>query len=145
MVVKSFRGRLGNGEQVTIPLSTNDGRTGYKITKFQTMMMDWGSITVESVTKIFMEKQDVVTATIDFSKTEVLGASVFAYNSSGNLSGDASTIIFDNEVFNQDIFITQANVGGSVTDINYYLELEQFTLASDEATVATLKDIKLNA
>ena len=43
--------------------------------------------------------------------------------------------------FNQDIFVTiddSQNVAGA----NFYLELEQVKLSKDEATVATLKDMR---
>jgi len=49
--------------------------------------------------------------------------------------------IFDNEIFNQDIFVTYTTGQGG-QKINYYLELEQIRLNVDEATVATLKDIR---
>ena len=50
------------------------------------------------------------------------------------------TIIFDNMVFNQDIYITAKAEQG--TNVNYYIELEATKLALDENTVATLKDIR---
>ena len=34
-MIKSFRGKLADGGQDRIRLSTNDGLTGYKITKFE--------------------------------------------------------------------------------------------------------------
>jgi hypothetical protein len=34
-VMKSFRGKLADGEQERISLSTNNGLTGYRVTKFQ--------------------------------------------------------------------------------------------------------------
>ena len=37
MTIKSFRGRMADGDQITIRLSTNDGKTGYMIKKFQMM------------------------------------------------------------------------------------------------------------
>ena len=49
--------------------------------------------------------------------------------------------IFDNMVFNQDITI-QYKDADAATEINFYLELEQVTLSKDEATVATLKDMR---
>ena len=50
-------------------------------------------------------------------------------------------IIFDNTTINQDMFITHfdASVGKPV---NYYIELEQVKLDLNEATVATLKDMR---
>ena len=51
-------------------------------------------------------------------------------------------VIFDNEKFNQDIFVTNVDVVGNSAPINYYIELEQIKLSLDENTVATLKDIR---
>jgi len=52
-----------------------------------------------------------------------------------------TTTIFDGEIFNQDIYITSVDTD-STAAMNYYIELEQFVLNPDEATVATLKDIR---
>jgi len=50
--------------------------------------------------------------------------------------------VFDNEIFNQDIYITHQDLQNQ--PINYYIELEQMDLALDEAIVATLKNIRNN-
>ena len=52
-----------------------------------------------------------------------------------------TAVVFDNVKFNQDIYITHQDeaVGQS---FNYYLELEQVKLDLNEATVATLKDMR---
>jgi len=52
-------------------------------------------------------------------------------------------IIFDKEMFNQDIFITCAVITGS-DEANYYLELETMPLTDNAAVVSTLRDIRLN-
>jgi len=52
------------------------------------------------------------------------------------------TIIFDKEIFNQDIYITHTEAAGSALACNYYIELEQVKLDLSENTVATLKDIR---
>ena len=36
-MIKSYRGLIADGAQDRIPLHTNDGKTGYKIVKFQIM------------------------------------------------------------------------------------------------------------
>jgi len=51
------------------------------------------------------------------------------------------TIIFDHEIFNQDIYVTHWSDSGADA-CNYYIELEQVKLSVDESTVATLKDIR---
>ena len=60
---------------------------------------------------------------------------------SGSLYPEDSTIIFDSTIINQDMFIICKNDN---TDkiMNIYLELEQTKLSKDEATVATLKDMR---
>ena len=47
----------------------------------------------------------------------------------------------DRDVFNQDIYITAVDNGGS-QDCNFYLELETMTLDLNENTLVTLKDIR---
>ena len=34
-MIKSYKGLLADGGQDTIPLHTNDGKTGYKVIKFE--------------------------------------------------------------------------------------------------------------
>ena len=68
-------------------------------------------------------------------------AAAFTGLAGGEFMG-AKTIIFDNEIFNQDIFLTSIDNGGSTQDANYYLELDQIKLDLGEATVATLKDMR---
>ena len=53
----------------------------------------------------------------------------------------SNVIVFDQTVFNQDIYITHKDVSIGQA-VNYYLELEQVKLAKDEAAVATLKDMR---
>ena len=63
----------------------------------------------------------------------------------GNASNqytDGSNVIFDSEVFNQDITLTSIDNDGDTEEVNYYMELEQVKLDLSENTVATLKDIR---
>tara|TARA_Y100001938_G_C7755089_1_gene265805 strand:+ start:24 stop:479 length:456 start_codon:yes stop_codon:yes gene_type:complete len=144
MPIKSFRGQLEDGEQQTIRLHTNNGSTGYKITKFQLMCVQPGLINQENVVKIFKIKQDTVpllAATIDFSDNTLIAAGIFSASANQKTDPEDLAIVFDNEVFNQDIYITNTDNENSVS-INYYIELEQIKLDLNENTVATLKDIK---
>ena len=50
-------------------------------------------------------------------------------------------VVFDNEIFNQDIYITHTDAHAT-GECNYYIELEQIKLDLNENTVATLKDIR---
>ena len=52
-----------------------------------------------------------------------------------------TAVIFDDDVFNQDIYITHVETVGT-EPCSYYIKLEQVKLSLDENTVATLKDIR---
>jgi len=145
MAIKSFRGLIANGGKDTITLHTNNGSTGYRITKFVLMPNTPGTGgTQESVVKIYkIEQTGVATGTIDFSDNTLLGAATWIGNKNPAVSapGPYDSVIFDNEVFNQDIYITHIDTDSGEA-VNYYIELEQIKLNLDENTVATLKDIR---
>jgi len=139
-MIKTFRGLMADGAQDTINLHTNNGKTGYRIVKFQLMGRTPGSMTIEAVVKIYTKLQSTIDHTVDFSDPTLLGAGYYIDNSSV-VYGQWETVIFDNQIFNQDIFITHLdNSGGEF--INYYIELEQISLDLNEATVATLQSIR---
>ena len=141
MPIKSFRAKATSGTIDTVALHTNTGSTGYKVTKFQVIGADlFGTKSSELVVKIFSVPQTTATATVDFSDNTLLAVATFSSHDNGHLYGEDQVVIFDNMVFNQDVYITtlckQGNAG------NYYLELEQVKLDLTENTVATLKDIR---
>jgi hypothetical protein len=140
-MIKTFRGMMVDGAQDTILLHTNDGSTGYRIVKFQTIQEDPGTQT-EHVVKIYKVKQTSVDDKIDFSNGTLLGVSYLNAGPSASSSTVSNeVIIFDKEIFNQDIYITSKTLTGS-DEANYYIELEQIKLDLSESTVATLKDIR---
>ena len=141
MPIKSFRGLLVHGGQDTVPLQTNNGLTGYRIVKFQLMPDESGGHTAESTVKIYKSKQSTITTLVDFSDNRLLAAGFISNHTAAYIYPPGDQIIFENEVFNQDIFITNSDRSGDAP-CNYYIELEQINLALDEATVATLKDIR---
>jgi hypothetical protein len=142
----SFRGLMADGAQERIPLQTNKGLIGYRIVKFE--IMSYTPVTIgtqESVVQIWKTEQtapSTTTVSIDFSNNRLLAAAVWTGSDDPRYQS-AQQVIFDNEKFNQDIYITHTNTDGSEA-CNYYLELKQMDLALDEATVATLKDIRNN-
>ena len=139
MSIKSFRGKMNNGDIQTISLHTNNGSTGYRITKFQLMPEDPVDITNTAVVKVFSIPQSgVPTNEMDFSDNTLLAAGFMENSNSASFFG-GQTVIFDNATFNQDINITSSVSAGSV---NYYIEIEQIKLDLNENTVATLKDIR---
>lgn len=140
MPIKTFRGQLADEEQETIRLSTNDGLTGYRIKQFQLMPANPGGQDSVNVVKIFTYEQGTPVATVDFSDETMLAAGV-CQNTASYAYGEYTTIVFEDRVFNQDIFVSQKDYATGEA-INYYIELEQVKLGLDEATVATLKDMR---
>jgi|TARA_R110001583_G_scaffold192498_1_gene359057 hypothetical protein len=143
-MIKSFRGKLTSdsdfNDQQIIRLSTNKGEMGYRIVKFQVMPIN-ESDDVGAVVKIFRYKQDTVDSAIDFSNETMLAAALYRQDS-GNQYNFQQHVIFDNVKFNQDIFVTYKDNETSGKTMNYYIELEQVKLDLNEATVATLKDMR---
>ena len=136
---KSFKGKLDTGDQQTIRLSTNKGEQGYQIIKIAIIGQEPQGTTQESTLQVFSTKRSTITSTMNFDDPSLLGV---AYWSSSNSSDNAEdmTVVIDNKIVNQDIFIT--HVGTGSTYLNYYIELEQVKLSKDEAAVATLKDMR---
>jgi hypothetical protein len=142
MPIKSFRGLIGDGVVDTVSLKTNDGSIGYRITKLQGMSNNPGTTQEAHVVKIYKISQTTasVDGVVDLSDNTLIAALYFN-NRNDELHSNESLIIADNEIFNQDIYITHSDVQSN-TPANYYLELEQMKLDLNENTVATLKDIR---
>ena len=142
MPIKTFRGKLANNTMDTIVLHTNDGSIGYRIVKFQIISASPGTDNEEAVVKIYKIPQNplALDPLIDFNDQTLLGVAFSAASANSYYAGE-DMIIFDSEIFNQDIYITyKAQLG--TTAFNYYIELEQVKLDLGENTVATLKDIR---
>ena len=145
MVVKTFRGLLADGGQERVSLQTIDGKTGYKILKFKIMPERPTNQKSENVVKIYNKLQSTIDAGITFTDSDLLAAAYLENNDSADFIGVPSVIIFDNEIFNQDIFITHDDGGGDARSCNYYIELEVIALSDHGAEFTTLKDIRSNA
>ena len=143
MPIKSFRGKLADGAIDTVLLSTNNGSTGYRIKTLQIITDTPGASNYESLLKIYSVPQTTVTESVDFSDNTLLAAGYQSGSSDGTVYPTTEVVVFDNTVFNQDIYITHADIRhSSGSGLNYYIELEQIKLSLDENTVATLKDIR---
>jgi len=141
-MIKTFRGLIADGLQDTIVLHTNDGSTGYRIAKLQIMSnTPYDQNAAEHVLKVYKVSQTTVDGVVDFSNQTLLGVAIINNNTTGYQYPSVPTIIFDTEIFNQDIYITHVDAVNAVP-CNYYLELEQFKLDINEMTVATLKNIR---
>ena len=147
MVVKSYRGRLLDGGQDRIRLSTIRGKVGYQIVKFQIMPEAPGSVDYESGVSIWKKSQSSIsTATLDFNfgDSDLLAAAYIIVAAGPTQGNNSETTIFDNEIVNQDIYITHTNVEGSgaAGNMNYYIELEVIPLDDAGAEYTTLKDFR---
>lgn len=140
-MIKTFRGVIASGGQEEIKLGTIKGQMGYQVIKFQLLETEPGEANVEHTVKIFKTKQTTINNTIDFSDTSLIAAGVYLKTAeSAPLSG-WNVVIFDSEIFNQDIFITHSENVAAVA-VNYYIELDRIALSELGAEYTTIKDIR---
>ena len=116
---------------------------GYKIVKFQIFPNQPGQQTVESTVTVWKTDQSPVSAasiTVNFTDSDLLAA---AFYSKTATAADAvsNVVVFDQEIFNQDIFIAHVDTNGTQPG-NYYLELEVIPLDDAGAEYTTLKDMR---
>ena len=140
--ILSYRGLLADGGQDTILLSTKQGEAGYRIRSFKAFSNEPGNEESSNVLQIFKLFQTSLTGVVDFSDNRLLAAIDYRQNNNEAYGITGETIIFDQEIINQDIFITNTTAGGGTAKINYYLELEQIKLSEQEAMVATIQNIR---
>ena len=141
-MIKTFRGLLADGEEDKIRLSTKQGKIGYKIVKFDLISDQPTKVLAESVVKIFKVTQSSITDDIDFSDGNLLAVGLFSTDTSP--AGPVEVVtIFEQEIFNQDIYVTHTESHGTGA-CNYYLELETINMTDNQAAVSTLRDIRLN-
>lgn len=141
-MIKTFRGHLADGDQEKIRLSTKKGKIGYRIVKFQIMIDNYTS-NRGSFVQLYKVKQTTVSTgepTINFEDGNLLGIAMQIYQAA-NLALSGQVNIFEQEVFNQDVYITHTERSGG-GGCNYYLELEVIKLSDNEAQVSTLMDIR---
>ena len=139
---------LADTGQDKILLSTKKGEKGYRIVKF--ILFPAGStssFSYESFVSIWKTDQagnvpgDGVP---DFSDNRLLGCGYYTQSGSGATNPEDMNVFFDQEVFNQDIYVTHSN-SESAAAINYYIEIEVMKLSEQHAMVTTLKDIRNNS
>jgi len=148
-MIKTFRGLIAHGGQDIIALHTNNGAIGYRVVKFELFSTSPSTVRTESLVKIYKVRQGVNAETaidgqVDFNDQTLVGVAFLGNYEQAQYVTDP-TVIFDNEIFNQDIYVTHDSGDASSVDVNYYIELEQIKLDLNENTVATLKDIRNQA
>ena len=140
--IKTFRGKIPPTVEEKIHLSTNTGMTGYRIRKFQIISANPGDVAaVELVMKIRITSDPNIGPAVDFNDTDLLAVAYYQDNNSSSYVS-SQDIIFDQETFNQDIFITCSDANSGSVPGNFYIELEQFPLDLNSSTYHTLKNIR---
>ena len=142
-MIKTFRGLLADDTEAKIRLSTKKGKIGYRIVKFQIMSTTPLTVSTEAIMKVYKITQTNITTIVDFTDGNLLAAALWTSNASADVNPFNEAVIFDREIFNQDIFITFMTGVGSAR-CNYYLELETINMTDNAAAVSTLRDIRLN-
>jgi len=140
MVVKTFRGLLADEDEDRIRLSTIKGKVGYRIITFSILPTAPGDDNQESTIKIWKTSQSTIDDNIDFTNSDLLAAGIYAASNSFNYQYTLPVIIFDNEVFNQDIYVTHKD--SQAGKLNYYIELEVVPLDDAGAEYTTIKNIR---
>ena len=140
-MIKTFRGLLADGGQDRIRLQTIKGKVGYRITKLEVIANQPGIYDEEIIMKIYKTEQSSINGIIDFTDSDLLAGCFWQTGSAPTKTG-ATTVVFDNQIFNQDIFVTSDDVGANAQPLNYYLELEVIPLDDAGAQYTTLKDMR---
>jgi len=141
-MIKTYRGILADGGQDKINLKTNKGDIGYRIVKFQTMTKQpFAGDAAEHTCKIYKVAQTTIDGVVDFSDNTLLGVAIINNYTNGYSDPSIPVVIFDKEIFNQNIYITGIDTQGS-QPVNYYIELEQVKLNDNESTMATLQSLR---
>ena len=139
MVVKTFRGLLADNGVDRIRLQTITGKVGYRIVKLQVIGGAPGAVNYEAILTI-NKKTFTPGTTIDFTDSDLLGAVFYSGSSAASNYPTTQVIIFDNEIFNQDIYIGLNDLQNNT--MNYYMELEVVPLTDQAAEYTTIKDIR---
>jgi len=132
--VHSFRGLLADGAQDEINLERQNLNLAYRIVKLAITANLPTTSDASSTVMIWKEKQTSVStsvATVDFSDPNLLGVASILRDEA------ASDVIFDNELFSRNIYVTHTDVA-STRSCNYYIELEEVPVGA-----ATLMQLKL--
>jgi hypothetical protein len=142
-MIKTFRGILNDGAENKIRLSTKKGKIGYQIKKFTIIGDAPVTENQESVVKVTKVSTSSPDGTVDLSDGNLLAVAVWSSHSNAHTYPEDVTVIFDQETFNQDLYISHFE-GAAARRCNYYLEIDSFTMTDNAASVSTLRDIRLN-
>jgi hypothetical protein len=137
----TFRGSLGIGLQKKLKLSTIQGKVGYQITNFVILPERPGQDNPELIAKVFSKDQTgSITDQIDFGDSNLLAVALFHGSADSDPFGN--TTIFDNEIVNQDVYITVEDASGDTRPGQFYIEFKTVALTDIQSTQLTLKNLR---
>lgn len=140
--MKTFKGKIAHQGQDKVYLSGGEQGMGYRISRFQVIPKSPTDSSIEALMLIWKEKQLVLTDQVDFTNDSLIG--VAFYNQDSTAANNISDIIiFDHEVVNQDLYITNIE-GISSSDMNYFLELEEVKMSSGQQAVVNFSAAMLH-
>ena len=138
MTTKSFKRMLINGAQDKIYLSGGESDIGYRITKLSLISKTPGAVAeTEGVIKVFREKQTSIDAVIDFTDDILLAAAAYQ-DHDGSSYPSSIDIVFDDQVINQDIYITWYCTDNDIP-MNYLIHLEEVKMSGSEQAVVNFE------
>jgi len=141
-MIKTFRGLLADAGQDRIRLQTIKGKVGYRIVKFEIIAYQPFFKDQEDIVKIYKSEQSTVTDEVDFTDSNLLAVAIMTNdNTPAAAFMFEQHVIFDSEIFNQDIYVTHRDQD-SGEPCNYYIELEVIPLDDAGAEYTTLKDLR---
>tara|TARA_Y100001938_G_C7880145_1_gene324600 strand:- start:86 stop:523 length:438 start_codon:yes stop_codon:yes gene_type:complete len=134
-MIKTFKGLIANATQHKISLSGGEEDKGFRISEFHVMPNKPITNSQEALVQIWKVKQDpaALSSEVDFSNDELLGTAIWSNNATTENYPEDLTVMFDDLVLNQDIYITCNEVSGR--SMNYYLKLEEVTMSKGEQAV----------
>jgi len=132
---------MADGDEHTVSLHTNNGKTGYKVVKFNVMPNEPFNKIQESVLKMYKIPQGTPDGKVDFSDGTLVAAGIFKGADSTGTPQTTTEVFFDNEIINQDLYLTCYDAATG-EKLNYYFELEQINLSEDQALAAIVKNLR---
>jgi len=128
--VHSFRGLLADGDQHKIRIQGPVGAIAWRMIKFQLIYYDPTADTAESVVCVWREKQSALTNKIAFDNGELLAAGFMEANSTDGYYPIEQTVVFDNDLFVRNIYITNVAGQSASNGVSYYIELEEVKVSA---------------
>jgi len=126
----SFRGLLADGAQEKIRIQGATGEIAWRITKFQLIHYDPTGDTAENVVCVWREEQSTpLNDKIAFNNNELLAGGYIENNSTADIATSV-IIVFDNDLFVRNIYVTNVAGESASEGINYYLELEEVKVSA---------------